>query len=388
MSAPTKTSPSPSAVIRRTINRALLAAGLTIVLIIVGSLGVIAFTERARGRVQEGMEELERLTSQDNSPVTDAERVAIQQQRIVVQTRRAHVQRLVMATGILQLIGLLAVLTLLFFIYRRLLPLTEQLKQTLDTREETIDRHESTELARQLMIDTLLTKNEELDHFAYIASHDLQEPLRTIRNFIEIIEEDFGKQMGEEGQTYLTFIHEATERMQRMITSLLNYSQLGKRSPRSAVDLEEVLAAVQADLAARFADTGGELTASPLPIIYGYESELYQLFQNLISNALKFCAPGDEPRVQVDCEEGDDYYLVSVSDQGIGMDDIAKSKIFQMFSRVNKPGEYEGYGIGLAFCRKIVELHGGVLSVESSPGHGSTFFFTLPNYIIRDATAD
>lgn len=370
-----------SAANRRRIFRALLAAGVAVVLVIVGSLALLAATHSARAAVNEALnEEIAQARRAQDSAVSNR----LTELRRATEVRRGRVRRLVLTTTVLQVVGLLAVLILLYYVYRRLLPLTRNLASSLEEKDEAIDRHESTEIARELLIATLMTKNKELDHFAYLASHDLQEPLRTITNFIEIIEEDFAPQLGEEGRVYLDFINEATGRMQRMITTLLRFSQLGRSGERETVELNQVLLHAKADLTAAINESGGTITYDPLPSVWGYETELHQLFLNLLSNALKFVARGEKPVVHVSCAVTEDYHVVSVTDQGIGLDEVAQTKVFQMFNRVNKPTAYEGYGIGLAFCRKIVELHGGTLSVESAPGRGSTFYFTLPHYLVDD----
>lgn len=314
------------------------------------------------------------------------DRLLNEEQR-TVDARRNRVRLLAIGMGVLQAGGFLALLVLLYYVYRRLLPLNRRLAEEVEEKDEIIDRHESTELTRRMMVERLRARNQDLDNFAYIASHDLQEPLRTVRSFIGLLREDHGQDLGGDSLVYFQFINEATERMQRMITSLLRYSQLGRSIERQSVDLSGVIQDVISDLGAQIKASEGSVTAGWLPTIWGLESEMRQLFQNLISNALKFVDPGQKPIVVIDCEATEEGYTVSISDNGIGMDEAALDKIFNMFSRVNKPGAYAGYGIGLTFCRKIVELHGGVLSVQSIPGEGTTFYFTLPFYVIQSEPA-
>jgi signal transduction histidine kinase len=267
---------------------------------------------------------------------------------------------------------------ILYFLYSRLRPLIRQLEETVTEKDEEIATRIHAEDANNILINTLRNKNEDLDHFAYIASHDLKEPLRTIDNFIGVIEEEQGEAIGPESRVYFSFIHDATTRMRTLIDTLLNYSQLGRSSQLQTVNLNQLIADVRKNLHARTLETEAIITTRDLPEIECYPVELTQLFQNLIGNALKFTKEGEKPVVEIFHEEGTSYRRVSVKDNGIGMNETAVSKIFQMFSRVNEPGAFEGHGIGLAFCRKIAEQHGGELTVDSSPGVGSTFHLTLP----------
>lgn len=268
---------------------------------------------------------------------------------------------------------------ILYFLYSRLRPLVTNLENALSEKDAEIINRRQTEADNARLITDLKNKNEDLDHFAYIASHDLQEPLRTVSNFIDVIEEDYGETIGEEGKTYFGFIHSATERMRTLIETLLRYSQLGQGSEPQTVDLNEVIRTVQQQLNAKIKETGAEIAVAPLPVLTAYPVEITQVFQNLISNALKFVPEGISPRIEIfQEEEGTSAFRIGVKDNGIGMSDAVIEKIFQMFSRVNEAGSYEGHGIGLAFCRKIVEMHGGKLTVDSTPEEGTTFFLSLP----------
>lgn len=231
---------------------------------------------------------------------------------------------------------------------------------------------------QESLIHSLRAKNQELDHFAYIASHDLQEPLRTVSNFIEIVEEEAGDALGEDGKVYFGFINEATDRMSQLIVNLLHFSQLGRTEQKTRVDMNEILANVRVDLSATIKKNNARLTSDSLPVVAGFAGDLRQLLQNLVSNAIKFHREDVPPVVHVSCYEDNTNYYLGVADNGIGISASGQDKIFRMFSRVNAPGNYKGQGIGLAYCRKIVELHGGEISVKSTEGQGSTFSFYLP----------
>ena len=282
-------------------------------------------------------------------------------------------------------IGVLAYLLIL--LYSRLGPLINSLESANRQQQLEIERRRHTEERNQELIDRLTAKNLDLDHFAYIASHDLQEPLRTVHNFVEVLREEYGDRLDEQADTYFTFLFRATERMRDLISNLLNFSRIGAEGGRQAVNLDAVLDEVLETLSLRVRESGAviERNAS-LPEITGFRIELFQLFQNLLTNALKFTRPGEPPRISVFCTETDQSYRIGIEDQGIGISEQDQAKIFRMFSRINMPADYAGDGIGLAFCRKIVDLHGGTLTVDSSPGHGSTFYISLPRTVDNEKT--
>lgn len=303
----------------------------------------------------------------------DANRKAVEE-----RLRRASITR---AVG-----RLLLALTIAFLFYnlRHLTKRQEQLIADL-TAENTVRRQ--TESQNQALIQNLKTKNEELDHFAYIASHDLQEPLRTVTNFIGVMEEDYADELDENAKVYFGFIRSATSRMKRLISNLLYYSQIGQTAPIATIDLNEVLRTVLLDLELIIKDKQGVIKTQPLPIVSGIPIELHQLFQNLILNALKFHKADTSPVIEISCEETQALWRINIKDNGIGIAENALKKIFRMFSRVNEPGKYDGHGIGLTYCRKIVNLHGGQLSVTSTLGQGSTFTFTLSKLLTVETEA-
>ena len=224
----------------------------------------------------------------------------------------------------------------------------------------------------------LRRSNEELERFAYVASHDLQEPLRMVHGFVELLAKRYKGQLDADADEFIGYALEGALRMQRFIDDLLEFSRVGTRGAAVApTNANEVLARAQASLKLSIDGTGATLTTDALPTVSVDAGQLEQLFLNLISNALKFHGP-EPPAVHVSAASGNDHWVFSVRDNGIGIDPQHFDRLFQMFQRLHGREEYPGTGIGLAICRKIVERHGGKIWVESTPGHGATFRFTLP----------
>ncbi|WP_242691620.1 sensor histidine kinase [Desertivirga arenae] len=224
-------------------------------------------------------------------------------------------------------------------------------------------------------------KNSELEQFVYIASHDLQEPLQTVINFIELFNAEYTEALDENAALYLRFIESASLRMRALIKSLLDYSRIGMAKEAEKVDLDKVAGSVLLDLNSQVQEKNASVNIESLPVVYGYSVELRQLLQNLINNAIKFSKPGIEPVINISSERLPNEWRIKVSDNGIGIQKQHFHKIFMIFQRLHSREEYEGNGIGLANCKKIVELHKGVLEVESTPGLGSTFYFNIPDQV-------
>jgi light-regulated signal transduction histidine kinase (bacteriophytochrome) len=226
-------------------------------------------------------------------------------------------------------------------------------------------------------LEKYITSNKELEKFAYIASHDLKEPLRTIIGFSQLLERDFKEKVEEHGKEYINHIILSTERMQSLINGLLEYSRVeSKGSVFREVDLNALLEQVQLDLSSSIQKNEATLEICPLPIVMADQLQLRQLFQNLISNSIKF--RGEEaPQIEICCEEREDHYEISVQDNGIGFDMNYEAHIFEIFKRLHSSAKYPGSGIGLAICRKIVERHGGQIWVASKPDQGTTIYFSL-----------
>jgi signal transduction histidine kinase len=254
-------------------------------------------------------------------------------------------------------------------------------------RDDAIERERaSAELSATA--DRLRASNRELESFASVASHDLQEPLRKIQAFGDRLESRFSENLGADGRDYLRRMKAAAERMQRLINDLLTFSRVTtKAHPMELLDLNEIVGGVLSDLEARVETSGGNVEVGPLPSVEADPMQMRQLFQNLLSNALKFKKDGVPPLVRVaavaeagangsDASSG--HAQLTISDNGIGFDEKYLDRIFNVFQRLHGRGSYEGTGIGLAVCRKIVERHGGTITARSTPGEGSTFVVTLP----------
>ena len=225
----------------------------------------------------------------------------------------------------------------------------------------------------------LEASNERLQQFAYVASHDLQEPLRMITRFLRLLEQRYGTELDDDATEFIEFAVDGAERMEDMIEGLLAYSRVETRgNPFEAVDLDAVLDDVVTDLGVRIDETGADITAESLPTVSGDASQLRQLFQNLLENALQYS--GDQrPRVSITVTRVEDEWIISISDEGIGIDQADADRVFDVFERLHTHDEYKGTGIGLALCRRVVEHHGGEIWVEGEPHDGTTFSFTLPS---------
>jgi signal transduction histidine kinase len=226
--------------------------------------------------------------------------------------------------------------------------------------------------------------NRELRDFAFVATHDLQEPLRKIQTFSERVKQDCGAGLSEKSQDFLGRVINAARRMHNLVEALLEYSCLSTtQEPYREIDLAVVVGEVLEDLSTRIIETQGRIDVGELPVIEADPTQMRQLFQNLIANALKYHRPGVAPEIQVHgnlWDSGGDGEMceIEVSDNGIGFDEQFLTKIFTPFQRLHGKQEYEGTGIGLAICRKIVERHGGTITAKSTPGNGSTFLIALP----------
>lgn len=231
--------------------------------------------------------------------------------------------------------------------------------------------------ARQVEIEEELRRsNADLEQFAYVASHDLQEPLRMVSSYMQLLRRRYADKLGDDAQDFIEFAVDGAQRMQRLIDDLLAYSRVGTRgSPLEPTSSEDALLRALGNLEVRIEESDSDVAHGPLPSVMGDSGQLVQLFQNLVSNAIKFSGRG--ARVRVDAAADDGGWRFSVTDDGIGLDPQYSDRIFELFRRLHGRDEYSGTGIGLAICKKIVERHGGTIWVESEPGKGSTFYFTL-----------
>jgi len=223
----------------------------------------------------------------------------------------------------------------------------------------------------------LQRSNTELEQFAYVASHDLQEPLRTVSSYVQLLANRYKNKLDKDADEFIDFAVDGSNRMRQLINSLLEYSRINRVKPFELIDLSDIMAGVMLDMKEQITTSGATIKYSKLPEIYGDNVLIGQLFQNLIGNALKFKSPERKPEIIIKSEKKGSQYLFSISDNGIGMQPEYWEKIFVIFQRLNSREKYPGTGIGLSICKKIVERHGGKIWVESEPGKGSTFFFTI-----------
>ena len=236
-------------------------------------------------------------------------------------------------------------------------------------------RHAQTE--RDNMISKLTQSNSELERFAYVCSHDLQEPLRMISNFSERLEKHLGQELDEKGQHYMKYIMDGAGQARQLISDVLNYARVDHEAEHlDNIDAERTLTGVLRDLSARIEETGANITHDALPQVHMQPTHLRQILQNLIGNALKFCS--QKPHIHVGAIQDGGMWRFFVRDNGIGIASEHLEKIFYIFQRLHSREKYPGTGIGLALCKKVTQKYGGQIWVESMPGKGSTFYFTLP----------
>ncbi len=261
-------------------------------------------------------------------------------------------------------------------------------------RRRIVDELEVSRSAREQLDEQtieLRRSNAELEQFAYVASHDLQEPLRKVASFCQLLEKRYGDQLDERGTEYIAFAVDGAKRMQVLINDLLTFSRVGRLGTSEAeVDLDAPLAGALSNLATAVEESGAEVVrpSEPLPRIVGDPTLLTMLWQNLIGNAVKFRRADGAPRIVIECEPGtgdrEGEWVFRVSDNGIGIPEEFADKVFVIFQRLHGRDVYHGTGVGLALCKKIIEHHGGTIRIDTSYTDGTRFEFTLP---MREATA-
>ena len=263
---------------------------------------------------------------------------------------------------------------------------TERAQRELAAANESLEhrvKERTAELQKEIVehqaaVEQLARSNAELEQFAYVASHDLQEPIRTVNNFAQLLSRRYSAVLDSDGREFLGFMQTAAQRMSSLVADLLNYSRVvHEDSPYAPVDLNACVRDALSDLRAHIEEAGAAITVEALPVIEGNRRQMTQLFMNLISNAIKYRVPGTAPTVRVAAVERDAEWLISVQDHGLGIDPCYFERIFGLFKRLHRD-RYPGTGVGLALCKRIVESHCGRIWVESEPGTGSTFYFTLP----------
>jgi PAS domain S-box-containing protein len=235
------------------------------------------------------------------------------------------------------------------------------------------------EAKRELVAEELKRSNQELEQFAYVASHDLREPLRMVTSFSQLLAQRYTGKLDSDADEFIEFIVDGADRMANLIEDLLEFSRVAHGRPFERVDIATVIAKVENNLGVPISDRGAKISYDALPSVICDRTQMIQLFQNLVANAVKFCPPERTPIIGIGAAREEDAWTFSVRDNGIGIDPEFSEKIFVIFQRLHSRDKYPGTGIGLAICRRIVERHGGRIWVESSGGEGSTFYFTIPD---------
>ena len=228
------------------------------------------------------------------------------------------------------------------------------------------------------MVAEMRRSNTELEQFVYVVSHDLQEPLRMVASYTRLLAKRYQGRLDADADDFIHYAVDGAERMRALLNDLLEYARVGTRGkPFKLIWCEDVLEKALTNLKVAIEDSGAIVTHDYLPMLVADEGQLVQLLQNLIGNAIKFCNQ-ELPKIHVSAERRDWVWAFSVRDNGIGIDPQHAQRIFEMFKRLHTREEYPGTGMGLAICKKIVERHGGHIWVQSQPGEGSTFYFTIP----------
>lgn len=226
----------------------------------------------------------------------------------------------------------------------------------------------------------LIEANQELENFATVASHDMKEPLRMIYSFMQLLEKRYGAQLEDRGKQYIEFARDGARRMMDLIDDLLEYSRIGRKYVRfEEVDLSRIVEGVRALYRAELETLEGRMEAGPLPTVHAVPVAMRLVMQNMISNALKYHREGVAPRIEVTSHKQDGGWVVEVRDNGIGIEEEYHEEIFQLFRRLHTRDEIAGSGLGLAICQKIMDQHGGVIEVSSTPGKGSVFKLLFPD---------
>jgi len=253
------------------------------------------------------------------------------------------------------------------------------LQQTLDQQKQLQLRLQGKQLSLQQTMGKLEQKNNEMEQFAYVASHDLQEPLRMITSFLANLESRYTTVLDDRGKQYIQFAVDGAQRMRQLILDLLEFSRVGlQEENKTEVNLNELVTGIELLFHKQLEEKNGVLVRGELPVLYHYKTPITQLLQNLVSNALKYSKEGRPPRIEVKAGEDGESWQFSVTDNGIGIKPEYFDRIFIIFQRLHNKSEYSGTGIGLAVCKKLIETLRGKIWVSSEVGKGSTFYFTIP----------
>ena len=228
--------------------------------------------------------------------------------------------------------------------------------------------------------EELTRSNEDLEHFAYIASHDLQEPLRMVASYLQLLDRRYTDKLDQDGKEFIAYAVDGATRMKRLINDLLAYSRVGTRGrPFAPTDINVILGQVQTSLQTSIEETGAQVSIERMPTIMADETQMLQLFQNLLANAIKFRKKDQIPQIDIGVKKTVSEWQFTLSDNGIGIDPQFFDRIFVLFQRLHGKEKYSGTGLGLALSKRIVERHGGRIWVESELDQGSCFYFTIPN---------
>lgn len=335
-------------------------------------------------RTDEGIRLMEDITSLINEMEQDESLRLKENKSHAVNNRQFIVASLLLTNSI----GLALSLGIFFILYRnsaKVAGLYHELEQANSELEAKVDAR--TQVLMQYS-EELHRSNKDLEAFAFVASHDLQEPLRKIRAFGDRLQQKFMPELGERGADYVMRMQAASERMSILINDLLSFSRVTtKQKPFERVDLNQVITRVLDDLDYAIEDAGAKLYIESLPVIDADASQMGQVFMNLMTNSMKFHKPDVPPVIRITCEENlpsllgedtRDWCCIKFADQGIGFDPQYSERVFNLFQRLHGRDEYSGTGIGLALCRKIIERHGGSIDAESGQGEGATFIIRLP----------
>ncbi|WP_020533063.1 sensor histidine kinase [Flexithrix dorotheae] len=255
----------------------------------------------------------------------------------------------------------------------------EEIQQFIAIRQDITERKKAEEMLSSQYVKRLEQKNSELEQFAFIASHDLQEPLLTITNFSQLLQKKNNQHLDELTQKSLLYIHKASSRMSTLIRGLMEYSRIGSGMEIKTVDCNSILSEIRDELSTQISYTKARIKANELPQLMGQYDALKQLFLHLITNALKFRNPDLPPQIELSTRQNQDFWEFQIRDNGIGISEKHLNRIFLIYQQLNTRKQFagEGIGVGLAYCKKIVELHGGKIWAESHTGKGSTFYFTI-----------
>jgi light-regulated signal transduction histidine kinase (bacteriophytochrome) len=246
---------------------------------------------------------------------------------------------------------------------------------------EDLDLHKNDlhkKLETEYKLKALEQRNKELEQFNYIASHDMKEPMRTIRSFSDLLQKKYASQLDDKGKLFLNYISDSSKRLYNLIEGLLDFTKVNELNEKQEIDCNYIIRKVIQDINSSIKSSNAQIEFSDLPTIIANEVSMTQIFQNLISNAIKYKHPDRIPVINITHQSNRNYHQFAVKDNGLGIEDVYHDKVFELFGRLHNKAEIEGTGIGLSICKKIIESAGGRIELRSILGTGSTFLFTIP----------